>query len=193
MRPDPVYAPGSSYHARRKRYAGAAVRCLALAVEKLGEPKSLLDVGCGAHAPIVQSCLASGIDAWGVDMGIGDPAPVQCLSWDLCDPLHLAMQFAWVVCWEVAEHMPEVSADTLCDSLVRHLGRPGGRLVFTAAAPGQRGPGHINCQPQAYWRERLTARGLVWLEKESGGLSRLWRLVPEAPWYARNVQVFGWA
>ena len=193
MRPDPVYTPGSSYHARRSRYAGAAVRCLALAMDKLGAPRTLLDVGCGAMAPLVITCQACGIDAWGVDAGVPDPAPAQCLAWDLCDPLHLNLLFDWVVCWEVAEHLPAEAAETLCDSLARPLQRPSGRLLFTAAAPGQRGPGHINCQPQAYWRERFTARGLVYLGKETGVIARLWRLVPDAPWYARNVQVFGWA
>lgn len=188
-----VYAPGSNYHARRSRYAAAAVRCLGLAFDTLGEPKTLLDVGCGATAPLVQTCQVIGIDAWGVDAGIADPGPAQCMPWDLADPLDLAMRFEWVLCWEVAEHLPADAADTLCDSLVRHLQRPAGRLLFTAARPGQRGPGHINCQSQDYWRALFAARGLGYLQKESGALARRWRLVLGAPWYARNVQVFGWA
>lgn len=78
-----------------------------------------------------------------------------------------------VTCWEVAEHLPEASADRFVESLAS-LVAPGGRLVFTAAAPGQPGHGHINCQPKAYWIEKLSLAGL--------GCEAQWTIWQETVW-----------
>lgn len=193
MPPRDLYQPGSEYHAARRRYGPAAARCLALAIEQLGQPASLLDVGCGEGA-LVASGRAAGIDAWGVDLAVPALPTEGLLRWDLRQPLDCQRRFEWVLCWEVAEHLPETSAETLVDSLVRHIDRSHGRLLFTAARPGQRGPGHIHCRPAEYWRHLFTDRGLTWMARESAALACTWRAgVPEARWYADNAQVLAWA
>lgn len=192
MLPKLNYEAGSLYHRQRRHLQTSTVRCVETAVSLFGRPASVLDVGCGAAAPLVDWCEGKGIFATGVDLAVLDGRDV--LQHDLRLPLDLDRVFQWVLCWEVAEHLPPESADTLCDTLARHIARPQGRLIFTAAVPGQSGPGHINCQPQTYWRGLLETRGLRWLAGESQLLSDLWLSeVPRAPWYGRNVQVFGWA
>jgi SAM-dependent methyltransferase len=187
VRPD-LYAPGSAYHQQRRWTHPHSLRCLETAIDLLGGPDSLLDVGCaeGVH---VTWAVEHGIDAMGIDLAApeGDPRLVRA---DLCQPVDLGRQFDWVTCWEVAEHLPPSAADTLVDTLVRHM-RPKGRIVFTAAGPGQRGPGHIHCAEPEYWQLLFLERGLTYADALSAELRRVWqKCSPKTPWYGRNAQVY---
>lgn len=62
--------------------------------------------------------------------------------------------FDLVLCLEVAEHLPESSAEALIESLCMH----GSIVVFSAALPGQGGWKHINEQPEHYWAEKFAKR-----------------------------------
>ena len=191
----PDYSAGSTYHATRRHLASSTQKCVEGALEILGLPASVLDLGCGegAHLRWLHHEFAS--RTVGVDLAI--PKDADGVLWhhgDLRVPVDLGVTFEWVLCWEVAEHLPRESSDILCDSLACHLAKPHGRLLFTAAPPGQRGPGHINCQPQAFWRLLLYDRGLVYQPLETHELAAHWaQHVKQAPWYGRNVQVFAWA
>lgn len=195
MPPKPAvdYGAGGEYHERRRHLQTHAIRCLELAMLTLPPPKTVLDVGCGEGA-LVQWCRTAGIDALGMDLAVPVGADLGLLHYDLRVPIDLGVWFDWVLCWEVAEHLESDFEETLCNTLVRHLQKPGGRLLFTAAAPGQRGPGHVNCRPAVYWRRKFELRGLRWQEDESWRLSQVWRSeVPQAPWYGKNLQIFAWA
>jgi 2-polyprenyl-3-methyl-5-hydroxy-6-metoxy-1,4-benzoquinol methylase len=129
------------------------------------------------------------IEAAGIDMA-APHEDADLVRADLCEPIDLGRQFQWVLCWEVAEHLPAAAADVLCHTLVHHM-KPGGRILWTAARPGQRGPGHINCQPSSYWIDKFAALGLVVAEGERLRLRLAWlRASPKTPWYGNNVQVF---
>jgi len=109
---------------------------------------------------------------------------------DLRVPVDLERTFDLVLCWEVAEHLPADSAETLCNTLLRHV-TPGGILLFTAATPGQGGDAHLNEQPVTYWRQRLAARGLVPDSLLTMALAQAWtQQAPRTPWYGKNLQVF---
>src|SRR4030095_10897023 len=101
------------------------------------KPTSLIDLGCGQGVNI-SYCRHRQIDAIGIDLAV----PIEDPGWnllhgDLRVPLDLGISFEWVLCWEVAEHLPPESADILCDTLARHLSKPSGRLFFTAGGEGQ--------------------------------------------------------
>lgn len=186
MQPE-LYAPDSAYHRQRRWTHPHSLRCLETAIAQLGTPASLLDVGCaeGVH---VRWAREQGIDAMGIDLAAPeDPALVRA---DLRTPVDLKRPFEWVLCWEVAEHLPAAAAETLCDTLVRHL-HPLGRLLFTAAGPGQRGPGHVHCVEPAYWHRQFAARGLTYAESLSKDLGRRWlQCSPRTPWYGKNCQIY---
>ena len=177
----------TDWHRGRSRYAPGAAACLEAAFDRYGVPGSLLDVGCGL-GHLVDRARALGVDAVGVDVALaGDAGPLRYA--DLTLPLDLGRRFDLVLCWEVAEHLPPAAAAVLVDSLVRHLA-PGGRLLFTAAVPGQGGDGHLNERPAPWWGDRFRAAGLT---PDPAGvvLAARWRAVaPATPWYGANLQAW---
>ena len=162
----------------------------------LGEPDTVLDVGCGDTAmlgvayDLGASCV--GVEIAG-DAHVHPKSGIKLIQHDLAKPLDLKRQFGLVLCIEVGEHMEEAAADTLCATLAKHTAQ---WLVFTAAAPGQNGEGHVNCQPQEYWRAKLEGRGTEHGALQYNGsmtehLYETWRWTTGPMfWLPQNLQVF---
>lgn len=185
---DVDYTAGSAYHVARRKFAPHSRRCLQVAFDLLGTPASLLDVGCGQEAPQVTYARARGVDAMGVDLAVPDADGL--VRADLRERIDLGRQFQWVLCWEVAEHLPELAAGRLVRMLVRHM-MPNGRILFTAASPGQAGPGHLTLQPPEWWMAQFGVLGLTYADDVTAQVRRAWRLAaPRAPWYGQNLQVY---
>lgn len=175
-------------HNRRALFAVLAI---------LGKPQTFMDIGCGTGA-LVKLMIklenswdpeewAIGIELWQPDY---DTLERRHFTVDLRDQYDYGRQFELVTCWEVGEHLPEESADTLCDTIALHV-QPGGYLVFTAAPPGQGGDHHINEQPQSYWSEKLTARGLGYDKDLTGRVSTVWQWATgPCFWLPQNVMIF---
>jgi hypothetical protein len=130
-----------------------------------------------------------GIQAMGVDLTAVAPDTRH----DLTQPLRLDFaDFDLILCLEVAEHLPEDAAWTLCETISYHK-HANSRLVFSAALPGQSGEGHVNCQPPIYWREMLYDAG-KWSYREDLTVKLALILSqtagPLANWLPANVQVF---
>jgi hypothetical protein len=167
--------------------AAESTRCLLAAFAYLGIPKSMIDVGCGA-GHLVRIARSIGILAAGYDIDLEpkDESP-SLIRWDLREPLNGAGPAELVLCWEVAEHLPPKSADTLCDTLAALTS---GTLIFTAAVPGQGGSEHLNEQPHGYWLEKLVARGFQTDSDTTIMLASIWSEVARSAWwYGRNCQV----
>jgi 2-polyprenyl-3-methyl-5-hydroxy-6-metoxy-1,4-benzoquinol methylase len=127
-------------------------------VISLFSPRSWLDVGCGTGAALAY-VADKGIAAVGLERSsaaIRYSRVRECIiQHDLSVPLTLNRKFDVVWCYEVAEHLPPMSADRLVETLCRH----GDIVVFSAAPPGQGGDGHVNEQPAAYWIGRFETMG----------------------------------
>lgn len=116
--------------------------------------ESMLDVGAGeGHA--VKWFNRAGVWAHGFD---GLPMNVQRA---VCPISHhdlkrgpFMMPVDLVLCVEVVEHIEEMHIDNLMKTLAN------GRVVMmTHAVPGQSGYHHVNCQPEAYWQQKMSAAG----------------------------------
>lgn len=122
--------------------------------------QSVLDVGCGRGMWLAEWQLSGVKDMHGLD---GDYVNLSNLvipaelftAVDLSQPFSLKREFDLVQSLEVAEHLPNTSANNHIDSLIGHAEI----VLFSAASPGQGGEFHVNEQPSEYWREKFEARG----------------------------------
>jgi len=154
-------------------------------VVSLIQPKSVLDVGCGAGAWLSVYVKAGVNDYVGVD---GPYVRLEQLlidrgrfvPKDVAAPFDLQRSFDLVQCLEVGEHVVTAKSKGLVDNIVRH-----GRLaLFGAAIPGQGGENHINEQTYEFWRGLFRSHGFVPLD----ALRPLIRGKLEVePWYRFNA------
>lgn len=149
-------------------------------------PVTSIDVGCGSGewVAVLDSLgvRCTGIDGTHVPI---DVRPALFLAVDLTNPTFGRELDAvdLVVCVEVAEHLPESSAD----SLVEQLTTLSSIVLFSAAIPGQGGRHHVNEQPHSYWVQRFAAAGLTantTFRHQFLGIEQ----IPD--WYRNNIIVF---
>lgn len=151
-------------------------------------PQSVLDIGCG-NGSWLKVCKNLGIkEIFGVD-GIQVPISEllirehEFLKYDLTKKLILERKFDIVISLEVAEHLPEASADIFIDTLVSHSDV----VLFSAAIPGQGGQYHLNEQWPNYWHEKFKTKGFQAFDILRGEFwdneSILW-------WYRQNMILY---
>lgn len=149
---------------------------------------SVLDVGCGAGAWLSAFVKHGVDDVVGVDGAYARPHLVfdssRFVEADLTQPLHLGRRFDLVVSLEVAEHLPPQCAGEFVASLARH----GDLVLFSAAIPGQGGPGHVNMQWPSYWTGLFADQGLVAADVVRDEIRNDERV---SWWYRQNMLLFG--
>jgi len=122
---------------------------------------SALDIGC-ARGTWLSAWQDAGVgEILGVDGDYVDASNLaisreRFVTADLALHLDLQRKFDLVQSLEVAEHIPEASADEFVGNLVRHSK---GIILFSAAPPGQGGEFHVNEQPYEYWRRKFQMFG----------------------------------
>jgi SAM-dependent methyltransferase len=158
---------------------------------------SVVEVGCGPGFTIERlrqlGWTASGYDgAKGALSFISEHYPMLNVKRiDLRTAKLSKEEYDLVICTEVAEHLAAPYAQMLCTRLALHTEKQG-RVVFTAAPPGQGGTDHCNEQPMSYWIERMSAAGLEPDPVNTEKLREGWRplLTKHIPHMWKNVQVF---
>jgi len=147
-------------------------------------PKSVLDVGCGAGTWL-RAFADRGAQIAGVE-GVDLPEALMAVPKsavgirDLEQPFDLERRFDLVLCLETAEHLPEGSAHDLIASLTKHADT----ILFSAAAPGQPGTHHVNCQWPAYWQSLFNGQGFVCSDAIRW---QIWDNPAIEPWYRQNL------
>jgi SAM-dependent methyltransferase len=148
-------------------------------------PSSVLDVGCGTGTWL-RAALDAGVkDVFGIE-GVEIPperllVPPEFLTFrDLTRPIDLGRRFDLAICLEVAEHIDAEHADTLIQTLVRHSDC----IVFSAAAPGQLGQHHVNCEPPGAWQRRFNELEFFCDDEVRW---RMWEETRLEPWYRQNM------
>ena len=127
--------------------------------------------------------MADGID---IALPEGD---VFLTHGDLTEPrVPVNWLYDLVLCWETAEHIARTGTSAFLDNVASMTSE---RLIFTAAAPGQGGEGHVNCRRKSYWRRELEKRGLAYQPDETKHLRETWRwCTGPAFWYPQNCMCF---
>ena len=120
-------------------------------------PQAALDIGCGPGT-YVRALRRHGIAAEGIDADPRVEGVEHVHQWSLLDDPGLESEL--VLCLEVAEHIEPALGPAVAAAVAAAV-LPGGMLIWTAAAPGQGGSGHINCQPRDHWLALLEGQGMV--------------------------------
>lgn len=147
------------YETNRENSGRSAAVVVPLVLDLI-KVKSVCDVGCGIGAWL-KAFNAHGVsDVLGVDGDYVESSkleidPVLFRALDLREPFELGRTFDLAVSLEVAEHLPEWSADTFVESLAKLAPF----VLFSAAIPYQGGVGHINEQWQDYWAGKFAEHG----------------------------------
>lgn len=122
---------------------------------------SYVDVGAGTGQFVGAfrslGKVAEGFEYSPIGRAFGWAAGTPLRPFDLGDddPLPGAATYDVAFSLEVGEHLPTEMSGAFVDALTRLAPT----VVLTCAQPGQRGHGHINCQPKSFWNERFEALG----------------------------------
>lgn len=172
-------------HAQNPHTVEGATAAFSKIFAHLDLPTSLLDVGCGIGT-WMRAAIDFGVpDVRGLD-GIVVPerelhVPKSSVERrDLSKPFRLQRRFDVVLCLEVAEHLPETSAEELISSLAIHTDN----VLFSAACPGQPGQHHANCQWPSYWQAQFNRHGF---RCDDSVRWKIWDDARVEPWYRQNV------
>jgi SAM-dependent methyltransferase len=142
-------------------------------------------VGCGLGNWIEVAKKLSGAKIIGVDgdyvdrrlLKIEENEFVEC---DLTKPFDLNKKFDLAICLEVAEHLPEASAEGFIKSITNHSDV----IMFSAALPGQGGQHHINEQWPSYWQEHFNNCGFEMMDFFR---FKIWNNPKIEYWYKQNL------
>lgn len=172
------------HHERNKHSLEGATRGLAYFLSHTSFT-SLLDVGAGtgnwlyaAHHEGISDII--GLDGVAPDNRHVWVNPTLIRTADLRLPFDLGRRFDAVICLEVGEHLPPECAKTLIRSLCTH----GDLIFFSAAAPGQHGEAHLNCQWPIYWQALFNEFGYVGHDELR---PLMWNDSVIEPWYRQNI------
>lgn len=133
----------------RSRVAAGAIIPLVL---RATGARSVVDVGCGVGTWLA-ACAENGIedylgiDGYHVDADLLQIPREHFRTADLRQPLAFDRAYDLALSVEVAEHLPPDAGPPL----VQQLTGAAPAVLFSAAVPGQTGPGHINERWQSYW------------------------------------------
>jgi len=103
---------------------------------------------------------------------------------DLTKPFDLGKKFDYVVCLEVAEHIPLEYQDIFVENLVKHTDF---YLVISWAVEGQGGDGHINEQNEDYVLNLFKNKNMSYNKEVSDFI----RHNATLGWFKETVYVFG--
>lgn len=161
-------------------------------VGTFGTPKSVLDLGAG-DGWWCKTLHDMGSEVWAVELYEEAreyiPAQVRFIQHDLTQPVNLNNRADLVICLEVAEHLPKPASGVLVQTICAHAGD---HILFSSAPPGQAGTGHINLQPQKYWRDLFEGHRCGFNAEMTSATRRAFgRITNETfAFLPRNVQVF---
>lgn len=151
------------------------------------DPKSVGDVGCATGLYLVPF-LTRGVVAVGWDSA--DYAVDQKLvpgveKADITETM-VGINVDLAICLEVLEHID----NDLCGGVIQNLVNMSELIIFSAAQPGQKGTGHINCKPKKHWETLFNIRGY---NRDPEAEARILDHVTKndhAEWFKNNLQVF---
>jgi SAM-dependent methyltransferase len=171
--------------------AGESLKAAELIAPLLGPLRvtSVVDFGCGSGTWLRAFRANGAAIVHGMDQF--DPANVRLLiepeeyqRVDLTNDVQLPLQYDLALSLEVGEHLPPRASRTL----VSNLAKASGRILFSAATPGQGGVDHVNERALSDWVEMFAEHGYV--ASDFIRLAIAQRRLEIEPWYRYNTLFF---
>lgn len=169
----------------------SSVRCMEWYCEQY-EPKSVLDLGCGIGSYLL-GALNKGLSinhVYGIEIsGHAEKYTDERIKPSIVYESVIGRRSAnWkcVICFEVAEHIEPIDSDDLIQGIAH---ASNGRILFSAAPPGQDGTGHINCQPKEYWIDLFAKCGRTPLESITEHIAANWKRLGAPDYIVKNLIV----
>lgn len=172
---------------RNLELARAAAAKVLPPIFRLARVRSVVDVGCGRggwleQAAALGATALTGFDGpWCAPPDGAEPA-FRFETVDLEQPVDVP-PCDLAICLEVVEHLSPDGGQ----ALVRGLCRAAPIVLFSAAQPGQGGPGHVNERPLSHWVRQFEGRGHVAYDIVR---PRLWDDPAVAWWIRQNTLLF---
>jgi SAM-dependent methyltransferase len=149
-------------------------------------PRSVVDVGCGT-GDWLKCFMDRGVeDVLGIDGEWAEPDHLlksQFIRADLSRPFAVGRTFDLALSLEVAEHLPDASAEGFVASLTKLAPM----ILFSAAIPYQRGTNHLNEQWPEYWASRFLDQNFAAIDCIR---PLVWHNSAVAWWYAQNTILY---
>lgn len=158
-------------------------------VAEIFKPRSVIDIGCG---------VGNWLKVWSEKIGVKDFLGIEgpyissevlqidkekILLQDLKAGVQLSRKFDLAMSLEVAEHLPESSADTFVKTLVDLSDI----VLFSASIPGQVGTYHINEQYPEYWALKFQKHNYIAIDFIR---DQIWNNEEVEWWYQQNILIF---
>lgn len=176
------------YYKKLQRGSRQSAKEVIPLVLELVQPKSVIEVGCGAGywlSVFRESGIEDivGVDGHWVDRKMLEVPQESFLSFDLTKPFRMDREFDLVVSLEVAEHLPEACAEIFVNSLIGL----GPVILFSAAIPRQGGTNHVNEQWPEYWVRYFQEHKYQAIDCIR---KNIWENKNVEWWYAQNILMF---
>lgn len=190
MLPSEIY--NREYYQEINTSEGPQAQRLFEILNKLYQPKQIIDVGC-ATGLYMKPFIDAGIKATGIDYApdsIDDSirqVPKKLIKIaDITKDRYKSKKADLAICLEVLEHIPEEGADKSVDYLVS----TSDTIIFSAAQVGQGGRGHINCQPKGYWSLKFWQNNFIEDVLATQTILEFMKQGYHMGWLTNNLMVF---
>lgn len=184
-----VNVKGFFYTERNALTLNAAEAVLSIVGARFGSPKSVLDVGCGVGTWLYVAEANGATRLRGIEGTWINEVQDLVVPREIIEVVNLQgdwsvdREFDLSISLEVAEHLSPAAGSRL----VKQLCNASPLVLFSAAAPGQGGNGHVNEQWPDYWQKKFANNGyrsidcvrpVIWNEDN----------IPW--WYRQNILIF---
>lgn len=174
----------------------SSVRCMEWYCEQY-EPKKVFDIGCGIGSYLLGAKnKGAEIRGYEISRAAIHYTPLEVRGsihfWDIFISV-IACPYDCVICLEVAEHVAPENSEQLIERIMQASGGgykySNGRILFSAAPPGQGGCGHINEKPKEYWLELFAKYGRKPLESTTEHIASNWKRLGAPDYIVKNLIV----
>jgi len=156
--------------------------------------KSILDLGCGIGSFLSGAVLVGCEDVIGIELNYENSKKYIVKNifpyikyGDITKDINLKRQFDCVISIEVAEHLSPGETDSFIKNLVYYSRK---YIIFSAAAPGQPGRGHINLRKRSLWIRDIVSHGVVVRKDLVKECRRKWRKLGSPGYLLENLIIF---